>query len=53
MRKDDEFRLLHMLDAAREAITFARGRTQGDLPELISLLEPAIRSGRGPVAELD
>ena len=120
MRKDDEIRLLHMLDAAREAMAFVRGRTrgdldsdrqlvlalvkeveivgeaatqvteptrqglpeipwerivgmrnrlvhayfdinldivwktvQGDLPELISLLEPAIQSGRGPVAEPD
>ncbi len=31
MRKDDEIRLLHMLDAAREAVAFARGRTRGDL----------------------
>ena len=30
MRKDDEIRLRHMLDAAREAIAFARGRTRGD-----------------------
>lgn len=31
MRKDDEIRMLHMLDAAREAVAFARGRTRGDL----------------------
>ncbi|MCY3701295.1 MAG: DUF86 domain-containing protein [Rhodospirillales bacterium] len=31
MRKDDEIRLRHMLDAAREAVAFARGRTRGDL----------------------
>ena len=31
MRKDDEIRLLHMLDAAREAVAFARGRTRVDL----------------------
>ena len=31
MRKDDEIRLRHMLDAAREAVLFARGRTRGDL----------------------
>ena len=31
MRKDDEIRLLHMLDAAREAVGFAQGRTRGDL----------------------
>ena len=120
MRKDDETRLLHMLDAAQEAVAFVQGRTrddldndrqlvlalvkdveilgeaatqvteptrqglpeipwerivgmrnrlvhayfdvnldivwetvQGDLPELISLLEPAIPSERGPTAESD
>lgn len=31
MRKDAEIRLLHMLDAARESVTFAQGRTRGDL----------------------
>ena len=31
MRKDDAIRLQHMLDAAREAVAFARGRTRGDL----------------------
>lgn len=31
MRKDDEIRLQHMLDAAREAVAFARGRVRGDL----------------------
>ena len=31
MRKDDEIRLRHMLDAAREAVAFARGRRRGDL----------------------
>ena len=31
MRKDDEIRLRHMLDAAREAVAFVRGRTRGDL----------------------
>jgi uncharacterized protein with HEPN domain len=31
MRKDDEIRLRHMLDAAREAISFAGGRTRADL----------------------
>ena len=31
MRKDDEVRLRHMLDAAREALSFADGRTRGDL----------------------
>jgi uncharacterized protein with HEPN domain len=31
MRKDDGIRLRHMLDAAREAREFARGRTRSDL----------------------
>lgn len=31
MRKDDTVRVRHMLDAARKAIGFARGRTRADL----------------------
>jgi len=31
MRKDDAVRLRHMLDAAREAMSFVRGRTRADL----------------------
>lgn len=31
MRRDDTVRLRHMLDAAREAMTFVRGRTRADL----------------------
>ena len=31
MRKDDEVRLRHMLDAAREAMSFAKERTRADL----------------------
>ena len=31
MRKDDEIRLRHMLEAAHEAESFARGRTRADL----------------------
>ena len=31
MLKDDEIRLRHMLDAAREAVSFARGRVRSDL----------------------
>ena len=31
MPRHDEIRLRHMLDAAREAVSFARGRTRGDL----------------------
>jgi len=33
MRKDDRVRLRHMLDAAREALTFTQGRTRRDLNE--------------------
>ena len=52
MRKDDTIRLRHMLDAAREAVTFARGRTRGDLDNdrqlvlaLVKDVEIAGRSG--------
>lgn len=31
MRRDDAIRLRHMLDAAREALRFAEGRTRADL----------------------
>lgn len=31
MHKDDAVRLRHMLDAAREAMSFVRGRTRADL----------------------
>lgn len=31
MPRDDEIRLRHMVDAAREAVSFARGRVRGDL----------------------
>jgi len=31
MRKDDEIRLRHMLDAAREAVSFAKDKTRLDL----------------------
>jgi uncharacterized protein with HEPN domain len=31
MRKDDAVRLRHMLDAAREAVGFARGQTRANL----------------------
>ncbi|MCE2493524.1 MAG: hypothetical protein J4F40_13110 [Alphaproteobacteria bacterium] len=31
MREDDAIRLRHMLDAAREAVSFTQGRTLGDL----------------------
>lgn len=31
MRREDEIRLRHMLDAAQEAVGFTRGRTRSDL----------------------
>ena len=31
MQRDDDIQLRHMLDAAREAVSFARGRVRGDL----------------------
>ena len=31
MRRHDEIRLRHMIEAAREAVSFARGRVRGDL----------------------
>ena len=31
MRREDEIRLRHMLDAAQEAVSFARGRARDDL----------------------
>ncbi|MFQ5789484.1 MAG: DUF86 domain-containing protein, partial [Acidobacteriota bacterium] len=31
MRKDDEVRLRHMLEAAQEAMTFASGKSRSDL----------------------
>ncbi len=31
MLRDDEIRLRHMLDAAREAVSFARGRVRADM----------------------
>ena len=31
MRRHDEIRLRHMIEAAREAVSFARGRVRDDL----------------------
>ena len=33
MRKDDQVRLQHMLDAAREAMSFTQGHTRADLDQ--------------------
>ena len=43
MRNDDKTRLLHMLDSAREALTFARGRTRDDLDSDRQLLLALIK----------
>ena len=51
MQKDDDVRLRHMLDAARQAVEFARGRArldilwqtvQRDLSPLIARLEDVL-----------
>lgn len=45
MRKDDDVRLRHMLDAAREALGFVRGRNRVDLNSLLieeRLLRPFV-----------
>lgn len=36
-RHDDEVRLRHMLDAARQAVGFAKGRQRGDLERDVQL----------------
>jgi hypothetical protein len=33
MRRDDLIRIRHMLDAAKEAMAFAKGRTRKDLDD--------------------
>ena len=35
MHKDDAIRMRHMLDAAREALSFAVGRSRTDLTALV------------------
>jgi len=39
MRRDDFIRVRHMLDAAREALSFARNRTRKDLNDKIVIPE--------------
>ena len=57
MQKDDTVRLRHILDAAREALAFARGRSRADLdivwrtveedlPAMVSILETSIPPGQ-------
>ena len=48
MHRDDEIRLRHMLEAAREAVSFARGRVRADLEtdrQLVLLEEATIPTG--------
>jgi len=44
MRKDDEIRIKHMLDASNEAILFAKGRTRQDLDDDRMLVLALIKS---------
>ena len=44
MRKDDQIRLRHMLDAAQEALSFAQGRTRADLDQNRMLVLSLIKS---------
>ena len=44
MQREDEVRLRHMLDAAREAVSFAKGRTRADLDRDRMLVLSIVRS---------
>ena len=49
MRREDEIRLRHMLDAAREAASFVEGRERGDLDadrQSTRMAEPSIEGIR-------
>ena len=53
MSRDDDIRLRHMVDAAREASSFAAGRTREDLDadrQLVMALVKEIEIGRGACA---
>ena len=61
MRRDDIIRLMHMLDAAREAILFAQGRKRADLDSdrmlVLSLVKAWVakrdgKTGRSFIADL-
>lgn len=43
MRKDDEIRLRHMMDAAREALTFSHHRARSDLEHDRMLVHALVR----------
>jgi uncharacterized protein with HEPN domain len=44
MKTDDEVRLRHMLEAAREAISFAEGRSRTDLDDNRMLFHARVRN---------
>ena len=44
MRRDDFIRVRHMLDAAREALSFARNRTRKDLNDNRMLVLSIVKS---------
>ncbi len=44
MQREDEIRLRHMLDAAREAASFAKGKSRGDLDHDRQLVLSIVRS---------
>lgn len=52
MRKDDAIRLRHMLDAAREALSFAHGKNRGNLSTdrmlVLSLIKSIFRRHHAP-----
>lgn len=43
MQENDRVRLLHMLEAAREALSFASGKTRKDLDENRQLVLAVVR----------
>ena len=43
MHKDDAVRVRHMLDAAKEALSFVQGKTRGDLDQDRQLVLSLIR----------
>ena len=44
MKKDDEIRLRHMLEAAREALSFVAGKTRSDLDQDRQLVLALVKS---------
>jgi hypothetical protein len=48
-RHDDGVRLRHMLDAARQAIAFAQGRSRADLDQDLQLALALTRLAASPI----